>query len=70
MIDIGKDLKQAYEDGYQDRDKEIVRCKDCKYRKNRKGRIYYCALDTGDPFSLGRCAYIDNWFCADGERCE
>ena len=29
MIDIGKDLKQAYEDGYQDRDAEIVRCKDC-----------------------------------------
>ena len=29
MIDIGKDLKEAYEHGYNDRDKEIVRCKDC-----------------------------------------
>ena len=32
MIDIGKDLKQAYEDGYQDRDAEIVRCKDCEHK--------------------------------------
>ena len=31
MFDIGKDLKEAYEQGYQDRDKEIVRCKDCEY---------------------------------------
>ena len=34
MFDIGKDLKEAYEQGYQDRDKEIVRCKDCEYWRN------------------------------------
>ena len=27
-----------------------------------------CELDTGDIFQLGREAYNDEWFCADGER--
>ena len=54
----------------------VVRCKDCKRRivnehYGEKGYIKlkaYCELDTGDIFSLGRCAEDDNWFCADGER--
>lgn len=44
---------------------ELIRCKDCKHRF---GDI--CDLDTGDPFELGRSAYDDNWFCADGEKKE
>ena len=54
----------------------VVRCWECKHRivnehYGEKGYIKlkaYCELDTGDIFSLGRCAEDDNWFCADGER--
>ncbi len=54
----------------------VVRCRDCKHRivnehYGERGYIKlkaYCKLDTGDIFSLGRCAEDDNWFCADGER--
>lgn len=52
---------------------EIIQCKDCKHRilnklySNRKFK-YYCILDTGDPWELGRNAEDDNWFCADAER--
>lgn len=40
----------------------IVRCKDCKHRKQ-----YEC-----DNIMLGgtRCGVTDDWFCADGERKE
>ena len=31
MIDIGKELQDAFDDGYRKRDAEIVRCKDCKH---------------------------------------
>ena len=31
MFDIGKDLQKAYDDGYEARDSEIVRCVDCKW---------------------------------------
>lgn len=55
---------------------EVVRCKDCKHRwvnehYGEKGYMKIkamCLLDTDDPFELGRNAYDDNWFCADGER--
>ena len=55
---------------------EVVRCKDCKHRwvNEHYGEKRYmkikamCSLDTDDPFELGRNAYDDNWFCADGER--
>jgi len=57
---------------------QVVRCKECKYRKgafhtDRRRKeggywLYWCELDTGDPFELGRNAEDDNWFCADGER--
>lgn len=53
----------------------MVRCRECKHRivnehYGEKGYIKlkaYCELDTGDIFSLGRCAEYDDWFCADGE---
>ena len=56
-------------------------CKDCKHRKGefhvdrrRKEGGYWvywwCDLDTGDPYELGRNAEDDNWFCADSERRE
>lgn len=31
MMDIGKDLQAAFDDGYKARDAEIVRCADCKW---------------------------------------
>lgn len=31
MIDIGKELQDAFDEGYRTRDAEIVRCKDCKH---------------------------------------
>ena len=57
---------------------EVVRCKDCKYRRvnehyGEKGYMKLkamCDLDTGDPFELGRYAENDDWYCADGERRE
>lgn len=57
---------------------EIIRCKDCKYRKvnehyGEKGYMNLkaiCELDTGDIFQLGRQAEKDDWFCADAKRKE
>lgn len=57
---------------------ELVRCKDCRHRivNEHYGEEGYlkikamCDLDTGDIFALGREAYNDEWFCADGERQE
>lgn len=31
MMDIGKELQAAFDDGYAARDKEIVRCGECEY---------------------------------------
>ena len=31
MIDVGKQLQDAYDEGYKHRDADIVRCKDCKF---------------------------------------
>lgn len=73
-IDIGKDelfqllygdrkqYEKGFEDGWKERDKSQVRCKDCRYNyanmiPNGKGcqRNVYIEVD-------------DNFFCADGER--
>lgn len=56
----------------------VVRCKDCKHRilnthYGKKGYLpikAMCELDTGDPYSYGRLAERDDWFCAWGERRE
>ena len=63
MMDIGKDLKEAYEQGYKDRDKEIVRCKDCRWQKiSRKSGLANCGHE------LGMMRADDNNFCSYGER--
>lgn len=57
---------------------KVVRCKDCKHRQvvehiaNEEvvEREIFCELDGGDPYTYGRNADDDNWFCADGERSE
>ena len=50
---------------------EIVRCKDCKYRRNsRQG--WYCGYeyDRSDPYEMTRRADDENYYCADAERKE
>lgn len=63
-MDIGKDLQDAFMDGYNYRDAEIVRCKDCKH---------YREADPGHPncdwCNRMICGTIrKGFFCADGER--
>ena len=55
MIDIGKDLQNAFDEGYKARDSEIVRCKDCKHY-----------MQTSCPMT-GTWA-TDEDFCSFGER--
>lgn len=62
MIDYGKELQKAYDDGYKDRDAEIVRCKECKWWIN--GMCY------SDNFILRFEEVKPDWFCADGVRKE
>ena len=73
MIDVGKQLQDAYDEGYKQRNAEIVRCKDCKNYKlfslfvGGKG-IGVCTK----PFRLYAC-WIDvdeDDFCSRGERKE
>lgn len=47
--------REQYEKGYRDRDREIVRCKDCWKHVDIHCSCYELAKD-------------ENWFCADGER--
>lgn len=59
MIDIGKDLQEAFMDGYNYRDAEIVRCKDC--RNAQYDSIfdwYYCNGNQHDK----------DFFCKNGDR--
>ena len=55
--------KNGYDTGYEKRDDDIIRCKDCKY----------CYVD-GDNVSFNMCllnhnkVQPDEWFCADGEH--
>lgn len=40
---------------------KVVRCKDCKYRKNEQPSMVYC------PHMIG--GWVDeNWFCAGGQK--
>ena len=62
---LSYDRKQ-YENGYRDRDKEIVRCKDCIHY-----RYYGLAEETVSECKIGHCEnQHKDWFCADGERRE
>ena len=69
-VDVDKDelLKALqydrgqYQNGYNDMDNEIVRCKDCKYLLEH---------DTGELECEIRSGWFPvkpNWFCADGEH--
>ena len=50
----------GYDTGYEQRDDDIVRCKDCKHLN---------APANGVPFCKRVKKFVDaDWFCADGER--
>ena len=60
VIDIqDKAYKRGYYKGYSDRDKEIVRCKNCRWRANNGA-----TSTKWLPCMNNR--YDDDWFCADG----
>ena len=61
MIDIGKDLQAAFDDGYAARDKEIVRCRECKHHEVFKNGVNGWCNGHGCPADV-------TYFCADGER--
>ena len=65
LEDIVYENKKAYDNGYikgySDRDKEIVRCKDCKHWESEDGKYGICKICHSVSSSNG-------WFCADGER--
>ena len=48
--------RDQYKKGYADRDSEIVRCKDCKWRW------------TEACFCKAKKDTQDEWFCSEGER--
>lgn len=53
-----------YQKGYEDRDSEIIRCRDCKH-KEKDGiseGFHYC--------NINGLQVTDEWFCADAERQE
>lgn len=62
--------REQYEKGWNDRDTEIVRCKDCIYRRHDSKRGYMCDMDSLDPYEQTRGVDDGEWYCADGERRE
>ena len=59
--------RDQYQKGYNDRDAEIVRCKDCKYwlPMNRFHQDYHPGRGECE---LNCWVRNSDWFCADGER--
>lgn len=53
-----------YQKGYDDRDVEIIRCKDCIHWD--KGHTEECGNLNSVCFHNGWCK--PDWYCADGER--
>lgn len=64
LIRALKHDRAQYQKGYEDRDSEIVRCKDCKeYQEWDGGKI---CMRLGSYYG----DVPPDWFCADGERLE
>jgi len=56
--------RRGYYKGYSDRDKEIVRCKDCKYGRETCGNIE-CHKPSHYEYETELHPY--EWYCADGD---
>lgn len=48
--------------GYESKQQEIVRCKDCKHYRKIEDHSGICAVLAREE------KMTDDWFCADGER--
>ena len=57
--------RDQYQKGYDDRDAEIVRCKNCKHGEKVPTFKYYPDVTWCNQHSK---SHNDDWFCADGER--
>lgn len=55
--------REQYQKGYDDRDKEIVRCKDCEYGELCNEGDVFCTKDIG---TIESSIHKSEWFCADG----
>ena len=55
--------RNQYQKGYDDRDAEIVRCKDCDKAEVLSDHVICCNLRNTECQS-----YPLDWFCAGGER--
>lgn len=60
-----KAYKNGYDTGYEKRDDEIVRCRDCKHFNDMK-----CSYPERGTCDLWHMLHWGDWFCADGERKE
>jgi hypothetical protein len=57
-----------YQKGYEDRDSQIVRCKDCKHGEPCKNGLGEDAIECFDSdICLEVRCRRPNWFCANGE---
>lgn len=59
--------RDQYEKGYKDREKDIVRCKDCIHR-GKSEKCVLSAISEEKDFPLFMLDNRGEWFCADGER--
>ncbi len=59
--------RNQYQKGYDDRDSEIVRCKDCKHRGNSE-KCVLSAISEEKDFPLFMLDNRGDWFCADGVK--
>lgn len=70
VMDIGKELQAAFDDGYAERDKEIVRCRECKHGITGHGITdgwVLCSKSYATD-TVGGAMHRCDWFCADGKR--
>ena len=58
---------EGYHQGYEARDNEIVRCKDCKHRRKLADNWFYCEMIYADTSGFHKRVY-DDFFCGDGKR--
>lgn len=59
--------RNQYIKGYKDREDQIVRCQECKYRYFADNRI---PCEQKNVCGRNGIVVTPDWFCADGERNE
>ena len=59
--------REQYQKGYEDRDKEIVRCKNCKHWSNERINDYNKCIRWINV-GVKNFATMGDWYCADGKK--